>query len=166
MDLINLFIAAFTFGSIAIFLRLSITIFNYFLYSKILEKAGKVSWIGYVPIYNIVELAKISKLNAVWIIFIVLRIFLELVELSPLLQLAINCLALISLILLNIKLAKAFDLSILFAIGMILFPTIFYAILAFGPFYYILKKDNSIDAFALNNNHSKDYEPQSDFFKD
>ena len=72
-------------------------------------------------------------------------------------------------IILNIKIAKKYGLSVFFAVGMMFLPYVFYAIIGWGPFVYTgtkKQKRNVNGIFSLNGNENDDYVPKSDFFRD
>lgn len=156
-------------GIFAIIFSIFVLLFKMICYFRIFGKAGENIWKSIIPLYNTATLAKISNLSPyLGFVMALLYLLANFISIS-LLQLIIYLSYAIFSIILNIKLSKTFNLSIGFAIGMILFPNIFYAILAFGPFEYIGSLDRkyrSDNAFNLNGNHVKDYEPKSDFFKD
>lgn len=157
-------------GMIAMIFSIFIFIFKLICQFKIFDKADQSAWKALIPLYNTATLAKISDLSPYLGFFMsLLYVCTNFIQLPPLLELIIYFSYIIFSIVLNIKLSKSFDLSIGFAIGMTIFPTLFYAILAFGPFEYIgvySKKYRSNNVFSLNGNNVTDYEPKSDFFKD
>lgn len=87
---------------------------------KIFTKAGKPGWASIVPIYNIVVMFQISGLNP-WLILLFLIPFANIVI----------------MIMMYVKLAKAFDKGTGFALGLIFLNTIFVLILGFGNSKYI-----------------------------
>ena len=96
---------------------------------KIFKKAGEKSWKAVIPIYNLILLYKISGISPLFLISLVL--------------LVIPQTSLIGFFVLSIidatqkgLLAKKFDKSTGFIIGIILFDFIFYPILAFGKSKY------------------------------
>ena len=96
---------------------------------KIFKKAGQNPWKSLIPIYNYVILYKISGMSPLFLLTLILFL--------------IPKIGLISFIIWNIVdatqkslLAKKFNKSIWFIIGMILCDFIFYPILAFGKSKY------------------------------
>lgn len=87
---------------------------------KIFTKAGEEGWKALIPIYDLVILFKISGLSP-WLILVML----------------IPIGTIVILIMLYIKLAKAFGKSGGFAAGLILLNTIFMLILAFDSSKYV-----------------------------
>jgi len=156
-------------GTFALILSIFISIFNIICMFKIFDKSGESSWKAIIPFYNTATLAKISDLSPYLGFFMAILYSCADFITSSSLQVIINLSYLIFYIILTVNLAKKFNFSAIWAIlGMFFFPTIFYAILAFGPFSYIGTKEqiNKMNhAFNLNGN-DKEYEPQSDFFKD
>lgn len=87
---------------------------------KVFTKAGEEGWKSIIPIYNMVVLFKIAGLNP-------LMVLLYLVPIANV----------VVMILLNIKLAKAFGKGGGFAAGLIFLNTIFMLILGFGDAQYV-----------------------------
>jgi hypothetical protein len=86
---------------------------------KIFQKAGRPGWPAIIPIYNNVVMLQIVGMSP-WLILLVLIPFVG--------QLALF----VVMIIMNIKLAKAFGKDDGFAVGLILLPVVFAPILAFG----------------------------------
>lgn len=86
---------------------------------KIFSKAGEPGWAAIIPIYNIIVLLKVVGRPLWWIILMII----------PFVNIVIG-------IILAIDLAKRFNKSTGFAIGLIILPFIFYPILAFGDANY------------------------------
>ena len=86
---------------------------------KLYEKAGKPGWASIIPIYNIWVLLEIVGRPVWWI----LLLFIPLVNV-------------VIWIIVALDLAKSFGKDILWGIGLILFPEIFYLILGFGSAQY------------------------------
>ena len=85
---------------------------------KIFTKCGEAGWKSIIPIYNMVVMLKIVGINPIWI----------LLAFVPLL----GGLAMVFItIVMNIRLARGFDKSEGFAVGLILLSFIFDLILAF-----------------------------------
>ena len=91
---------------------------------KIFTKAGKPGWASLIPIYNVVVLFQVVNLNPWLILLFIVPI--------------VNIFAVIVLsIMLNLRLAKAFDKSTGFALGLIFLNTIFILILGLGDSKYV-----------------------------
>lgn len=87
---------------------------------KIFEKAGVAGWMSIIPFVNLYQLFKIAWGNG----------WLFLLELIPIVNIVV-------LILLYVKLARAFEQPGVFAVGLIFLPSIFLMILGFGSSRYI-----------------------------
>lgn|SRR5574344_1518591 len=87
---------------------------------KIFTKAGEAGWKSIIPVYNAIVLFKIAGLSP-WLI---------LLELVPVANIIV-------LIMLYVKLAKAFGKSNGFAVGLIFLNLIFMLILAFDGSQYV-----------------------------
>lgn len=153
----------------AIIIQLMLTLFEIYLIIRIFDKAKQPLWTAIIPIINRATLLKIANMSPWWAIISIFSIICNLIEI-PLLALVVSLLELVIFgIVMNIKLAKVFDFSIGFAIGMMFFPWIFYAIIAFGSSQYIGTKTQRKavdDIFKLNGKKNSDYVPKSDFFRD
>lgn len=136
---------------------------------KFFNKSGQEEWKAIVPIVNKVTLLEVANMSPIWAIisvFILLSNFINLGIIGYIFAIAE---IVVFGVIINIKIAKQYNLSVLFAIGMIFFPYIFYAIIAWGPFTYTgtKKQKNRINnAFSLKGNANDDYIPKSDFFRD
>lgn len=86
---------------------------------KMYEKAGKPGWASIIPIYNIWVLLEIVG-RPVWWLLLMLIPFVNFVI----------------WIIIAIDLSKSFGHDILFALGLMLFPEIFYIVLGFGSSTY------------------------------
>lgn len=93
---------------------------------KIFSKAGQAGWKSLIPIYNLVTLFKIAGISP-WLVLGYLASIIPVI--GGLVALGIT-------IYYNVKLAKAFGKSGLFAVGLILFSPIFTCILGFGSAQY------------------------------
>lgn len=93
---------------------------------KIFSKAGQAGWKSLIPIYNLVTLFKIAGISP-WLVLGYLASIIPVI--GGLVALGIT-------IYYNVKLAKAFGKSGLFAVGLILFNPIFTCILGFGSAQY------------------------------
>jgi hypothetical protein len=87
---------------------------------KIFDKAGEPGWASFIPVYNVMVLARICGKDELY----GLLCFIPLV-------------GIVFSIILCIELAKSFGKDIGFAIGLILLPYIFMLILGFGSSEYI-----------------------------
>ena len=151
---------------IIITIKLIIALIEIYIIMQVFNKAKQPIWAAIIPIYNKAVLLKIANMSPWWIIISVLSILCNFIEL-PLLALIVSILELVIFVIIqNINLSKAFDYSISFAIGMMFFPWIFYAIIGFGSSRYIGTKEQKLNAFKLNGNSNKDYVPRSDFFRE
>jgi hypothetical protein len=93
----------------------------------IFEKSGEEGWKSIVPIYNIWVLAEIAGKSG-WIG--ILAVFIGIIPLfGPIISLAIFAY-------IYYDLAQSFDRGMLFTMGMIFLPFIFFPILAFGAASY------------------------------
>lgn len=101
---------------------------------KILEKGEQPGWASLVPIYREYVLCKMIGINPWWILVCFLS---GLVSFIPLINLISIAAGIYFTVLLNVSLARAFGKEDTFAIGLIIFPVIFYPILAFGKNDYI-----------------------------
>lgn len=82
---------------------------------KIFEKAGQPGWAAIIPIYNKLIMLRIVGRPDWWIVLVFI----------PPVNVGVS-------VLLNIVLAKVFDMEEIFAVGLILLPFVFHPILAFG----------------------------------
>lgn len=87
---------------------------------KMYSKAGEPGWASIIPLYNLYVLFKITWCKG--IMFLLLLI--------PIVNIVIG-------IMTNIKLAQSFGKGSGFAIGLVFFTPIFYAILGFGDAQYL-----------------------------
>jgi len=83
---------------------------------KIFSKAGQAGWKAFIPIFNLFVLTKILN--------------------KPIWWLVIYLLLPISWFIVPLQLSNAFSKKVLFAVGLIFLPFIFYPILAFGKSQY------------------------------
>lgn len=86
---------------------------------KVFEKAGQPGWAAIVPIYNAIVLLKIAGKPAWWIVLMLI----------PFVNFIIA-------IVVAMSLAKNFNKSSGFGIGLALLPIVFYPILGFGDAQY------------------------------
>lgn len=82
---------------------------------RVFTKAGQPGWAAIVPILNLYILCKVARMSGWW----VLACFIPLVNL-------------IAFIIISVNVAKRFGKGVLFGIGLLLLPFIFYPILAWG----------------------------------
>lgn len=99
---------------------------------RIFSKAGEKGWKSLIPIYNLVVLFQISGVSP-WLILLYLASWVPFI--GWIIPLALT-------IYLDCKLAKAFGQSSGFTVGLILLPSIFYLILAFGKSQYVGPQEN------------------------
>lgn len=112
---------------------------------KIFTKAGEAGWKSLIPLYNVYVFCKIIRVNF-WIYLLAIPFALGLIcglafgsestttsTITGLYTLGIE-------IYLAIMLGRAFKKGVGFKIGLILLPSIFYLILAFGGSKYALSK--------------------------
>lgn len=90
---------------------------------KIFTKAGKPGWAAIVPVYNAVVLFQIAGVNP-WLLLLAIIPFVNFVALPVL------------MIMVYVKLAKAFGKGAGFAVGMLFLNVIFMPILAFSDAEY------------------------------
>lgn len=124
---------------------------------KVLKKAGKGGWEALIPIYNKVVLCEISGINPMWIVITMVTSIL--VSFLPILGIVSFALSIYFNIILYFSLAKSFDRSEAFGIGLYFAPPIFFMILGFSSSTYIGKKpinDFIGDKFGLNSNKNDD----------
>lgn len=86
---------------------------------KLFEKAGKPGWAAIIPIYNIWVMLEIVGRPGWWILLFLI----------PLVNFVIW-------IIVALDLAKSFGKDVLWGLGLIIFPYIFYLILGFGDATY------------------------------
>ena len=97
---------------------------------KIFTKAGEAGWKSIIPIYNAVVLFKIVGLSP-WLLLLYLTSIIPIVG---------GIIIFVLTIVMNVKLAKVFGKSGLFAVGLIFLTNIFLLILAFGSAQYVGKR--------------------------
>ncbi len=86
---------------------------------KVFQKAGEPGWASIVPIYNVLVLLKIVGKPMWWIVLF----------LVPFVNIAM-------MFIIPFALAKSFNKSGAFAIGLLFLPPIFYSLLAWGNAHY------------------------------
>ncbi len=86
---------------------------------KMFVKAGKPGWASLIPFYGSYKLYEIAWGNG----------WLFLLQLVP-------CVNIVVMVIVNMKLAKAFGKGTGFMIGLLLLPSLFYMILGFGSAEY------------------------------
>jgi hypothetical protein len=87
---------------------------------KVFEKAGQPGWAAIIPIYNNYIMQQIVGRETWWLIF-----------------LFIPGLQIVWTIVIGLDMAKSFGKETLWAIGLILFPYVFYPLLGFGDSKYV-----------------------------
>ena len=110
---------AFAYGGFMMF-YVAVLVLTFVISWKVYEKAGKPGWAALIPIYNIIVLLEIVGKPIWWVILF----FIPLVNI-------------VAAVLVYIELSKRFGQDVPFAIGLLLLPVIFMAILAFGPARYL-----------------------------
>ena len=108
------------FGTTCFFVYLAFLVLIIVGMWKLYEKAGRPGWAAIIPIYNIWVLLEIVGRPGWWLLLFFV----------PVLNFVIW-------ILVAIDLAKSFGKDIVWAIGLILLPEIFYLILGFGDARYV-----------------------------
>lgn len=91
---------------------------------RIFTKAGKPGWASIIPVYNMVVLYQIVGMNP-WLLLLYIVPFVNYIA------------SIVLMIILDIKLAKAFGQSSAFAVGLIFLNTIFMLILGLGNAEYV-----------------------------
>lgn len=104
-------------------LSMAVTVLMIVSMWKVFTKAGKPGWASIIPVYNIVVLFQISGLSP-WLLLLFIVPFINFIAIPVL------------MILLNVKLAKAFGKGGGFAVGLIFLNAIFMPILAFSDAEY------------------------------
>jgi hypothetical protein len=111
---------------------------------KLYTKAGKPGWACIIPIYNIIVLLEIVG-KPIWWIFLLI----------------IPCVNIIFAVWVINLLSKSFGQSEGFTIGLLLFPFVFYPILAFGNYPYVGPAGNgAVAANPFNNSGPFNDPPQ------
>lgn len=91
---------------------------------RIFTKAGKPGWASIIPVYNMVVLYQIVGMNP-WLLLLYIVPFVNYIA------------SIVLMIILDIKLAKAFGQSSAFAVGLIFLNPIFMLILGLGNAEYV-----------------------------
>lgn len=136
------------FSTVTTLIALAMMIISIVAMWKILEKANEPGWKSLIPVYNVYMLFRIAwKPGMFWVMLglsigaplLTMLMFLEeaMLAIEPLLALAAVIAVMVIVIILNVKLAKAFGQPGVFAVGLILLGFIFQCILAFGSAEYI-----------------------------
>lgn len=113
---------------------LAISIFMIVVYWKLFSKAGEAGWKAIIPIYNSYILFKIAKAPLFFFVWLACMLLSFSTNETILVIRLIG--TLVAYIILDVKIAKAFGKSAGFAVGLIIFPIIFFPILAFGSATY------------------------------
>lgn len=100
-------------------LSLAVAVFNIAAMWKVFTKAGEPGWHAIVPILNTYTLVRVAKRPGWWLLLML-----------------IPCISFVVMIIVMMDLAKAFNKSSGFGLGLIFLSPIFMAILAFGPATY------------------------------
>jgi hypothetical protein len=113
-------------------------------YWKLFTKAGKPGWAAIIPIYNIIVLLEIIG-KPIWWIFLFI----------------IPCVNIIFAVWATNLFSKSFGQSEGFTIGLLIFPFVFYPILAFGNYPYVGPAGlGAVNANPFNNPGPFDNPPQ------
>lgn len=131
-------------------LSLAVSVFTLICMWKVFEKMGEQGWISLVPIYNSFTLYK-RIWGCGWYSFIPLLAFIPII--GPLA-------VFVATIKFNIDLARTFDKSWAFGVGLTLLSPIFFAILAFSDVTFTKPTDeqqNPLYGVDLNQNTQKSY---------
>ena len=103
---------------------------------KVLKKSGKPGWGALIPIYNTYQFCSISGVSPWWILISIVGapILSVIPVIGSILSLAVS---IYFSILLNVSIARSFNKSDGFAVGLILLPIVFYLILGFSNDKYV-----------------------------
>lgn len=96
---------------------------------KVFTKAGEQGWKAIIPFYNIAILYKISGMSP-WLVLLYIGLLIPIINIFVTIAIAVMSLYQI------INLAKAFNKSTGFTVGLIMVPFVFYLILGFGDSKY------------------------------
>lgn len=113
-------------GFFLFLILLGICIFTIASFWVLFKKAGRPGWAAIVPIYNNIVLLQTAKMSP-WLIFVYFLALIPIV--GAIVVFVFN-------IVVMINLARAFDKTGGFAVGLIFLPFIFIPILAFGSSQY------------------------------
>lgn len=107
-------------------------------YWKIFKKKGKPGWAILIPIYNVIVQIQVANLSMVYFLLLLIPL--------------VNIYAIIKI---NISMAKTFEKSTAFGIGMVLLPVIFVPLLAFSEDKNETKTEttNNFNAMDVINNN-------------
>ena len=97
---------------------------------KVFTKAGEQGWKAIIPFYNIAILYKISGMSP-WLVLLYIGLLIPIINIFVTIAIAVMSLYQV------INLAKAFNKSTGFTVGLILIPFVFYLILGVGKSEYI-----------------------------
>lgn len=131
-------------------LSLAVSVFTLICMWKVFEKMGEQGWISLVPVYNSFTLYK-RIWGCGWYSFIPLLAFIPII--GPLA-------VFVATIKFNIDLARTFDKSWAFGVGLTLLSPVFFAILAFSDATFTKPTDeqqNPLYGVDLNQNTQKSY---------
>lgn len=103
---------------------------------RIFYKAGKKPIFAGVPLLNKITLLKISGMKSWWIVIPILSFISYFIGIIPIIVILEVINLIIFEIILKLRLAKKFRMKPAFAIGLMVFPIIFYGILAYGKAKY------------------------------
>ena len=129
---------------------------------KILEKEGEKGWKSLIPIYNFYVTYKIEGVFVPWFFFASTCFILEFIESCleafrvhiplplEIIFLLATVLMLITESVFSVNLGRSFGKSTAFKVGLVLFPHLFYMILAFGKSKFIHHNKGEQDAGLQN----------------
>ena len=135
-------------GVAAVIVSLVIAVLTIIAMWKIFTKAGEAGWKSIIPVYNVYILFKIAWETKMFWIFLIVSFcggFLSglIPAIAGFLSVALAIFELVMVIILNVKLAKAYGHGAGFAVGLILLNTIFTLILGFGSSTYVGKEEKA-----------------------
>jgi hypothetical protein len=107
------------FGTVCLLVEVAIIVVMIVGMWKVFEKAGKPGWASIIPFYNLYVLTEIAGRPILWFILLL-----------------IPCVNIVAHIVISIDIAKNFGKDTVYAIGLILFPFIFWPLLGFGDAKY------------------------------
>lgn len=103
-------------------------------YWKLFEKASEEGWKALIPVYNVYTICQLVGINTYWLLIVISAVLLLK---TPFLSF-ISALAIIYFnILISVSIAKSYGKEASYALGLLIFPAVFYPILSFGKAEYI-----------------------------
>lgn len=113
-------------GTSTIYISVAILLFMMIIMWMVFKKAGQPGWAAIIPVYNLIVGLKVAG-KPWWWVFGILFVFIPIFGLL---------LFIVEHIFISYSISKNFGQATGFAIGLILLPVIFYAILAFGKYQW------------------------------